>query len=450
MTNLRIEPLRAHPYLTALDTCIRNRMLPLQGSPLGSDFEASVTGWASGRYDIQRTRRCDTHIGSINSDGEMSIEEILQRATDSNVGTIAVSDHNMIGNIQVDMPLAFNRGIDYMPCVELTMLFNGAEGHFKSYFNPFDTSIINIVAQVRTRYEIETRGQIEQMMNMAPGEVDELLMGQRSKRFFELPAIADHDIDAGEVVAILTEGIERLKATTLDQRKLLVERALHFENLAEAMTDPGLRIIGTRDSSEGKRQYLVFRNFILHILAPEVRIESLAQHDALSSLMDLRNFGAWTVFSHPGKRELAFGSRETVESEIRFFARHDYIQGMETAFGGYDEEINARYSAFYAGLLNELGSGVAEHFLPDGGSDAHTQQDTIGADLPGYFDVLSRIRWHLAEPVLRKAQEIGVAQDLGPEERFWALINQYRMASIVDPYNLDTYRNIARLLANPF
>ena len=444
--------------LDVLDTCIRNRLIrEPQRAGLINAFGSTVPQWASQRHAIQAQRLYEGHTHDNTSDGELSSREIIELAASSGIAGITIGGHNIIGDAVADARFAFERGVDCtLGYFESTLSFNKAEGHFATLYNPFDPAIPRIVANIRKDYEIEISAQISEMREMENGDIDRLLMGSYGKRFFELPPIINLGSDSiavtKEVLQILTSGIERLKGLGQQQERILLEKALHLENLAEALSDKGIEVLENAETDEGKRQYVVFRNFILHVLAADVRIENLSQHATLDTLNKLKGRGSWTIFSHPGKREVAFGNRERVESEIRFFANKGLIQGLETHFGGYSSEMNGAYTGFYNSLHAELvqdNHGI--QFYPWGGTDFHSQRDgELGIELTGcnitFGEVFDRARKYVAGNVLVEAGMILGDQGLDPGSRFWNGLGLLRNASFIDPYDLSIYQRMAALL----
>ena len=75
----------------------------------------------------------DLHIHSQVSDGTMTPDEIIERAIEQGVTTLAIADHDEIDSSLALKPLCEAHGIRYIPAVEHTALFDGHCVHILSY-----------------------------------------------------------------------------------------------------------------------------------------------------------------------------------------------------------------------------------------------------------------------------------------------------------------------------
>ena len=62
--------------------------------------------------------KIDLHIHSKNSDGKLSVEEIIKEAKTRNIGFMAISDHDSIGCQTQAIALAKKEDISYVTGVE--------------------------------------------------------------------------------------------------------------------------------------------------------------------------------------------------------------------------------------------------------------------------------------------------------------------------------------------
>ena len=73
--------------------------------------------------------KIDLHIHSKNSDGKLSVEEIIKEAKTRNIGFMAISDHDSIGCQTQAIALAKKEDISYVTGVELNVTFSHPKYH---------------------------------------------------------------------------------------------------------------------------------------------------------------------------------------------------------------------------------------------------------------------------------------------------------------------------------
>ena len=73
--------------------------------------------------------KIDLHIHSKNSDGKLSVEEIIKEAKTRNIGFMAISDHDSIGCQTKAIALAKKEDISYVTGVELNVTFSHPKYH---------------------------------------------------------------------------------------------------------------------------------------------------------------------------------------------------------------------------------------------------------------------------------------------------------------------------------
>lgn len=75
----------------------------------------------------------DLHVHSFYSDGSMSPDEIVEAALKSDVGVLAVADHDLLEGSLAVRKLCKKNGIVYIPAVEIDSLENGKNFHILAY-----------------------------------------------------------------------------------------------------------------------------------------------------------------------------------------------------------------------------------------------------------------------------------------------------------------------------
>lgn len=76
----------------------------------------------------------DLHLHTIASDGELTSEQLVDRAADSGIGAMAVTDHDTVGGVEAAMAHGKSRGIEVVPGCELTIYEGNIELHLLALF----------------------------------------------------------------------------------------------------------------------------------------------------------------------------------------------------------------------------------------------------------------------------------------------------------------------------
>jgi len=76
----------------------------------------------------------DLHIHSHNSDGSLSPEEILDRAEQSNLSAISLTDHDTVAGLDELMELAADSPVRVIPGIELSCEIENGRYHILGYF----------------------------------------------------------------------------------------------------------------------------------------------------------------------------------------------------------------------------------------------------------------------------------------------------------------------------
>lgn len=79
--------------------------------------------------------RSDLHIHTNESDGVLSVEEVISLAHANNIQTLAITDHESTQAINKAESLAKELNIKIIPGVELLTSYHGHEVHLLGYFN---------------------------------------------------------------------------------------------------------------------------------------------------------------------------------------------------------------------------------------------------------------------------------------------------------------------------
>jgi hypothetical protein len=76
----------------------------------------------------------DLHMHSTFSDGAFTVEELLYKAKNANLNTISITDHDNLDAYEAGLPLAQTLGINFVPGVEISAVYEGRDIHILGYF----------------------------------------------------------------------------------------------------------------------------------------------------------------------------------------------------------------------------------------------------------------------------------------------------------------------------
>ena len=84
--------------------------------------------------------KADLHIHTKCSDGIFTPEEIVQKASNSGLKAISITDHDSVLGIDKAKPLALLKGIELIPGVEMSSTYKGYDIHILGYFFDYQHS----------------------------------------------------------------------------------------------------------------------------------------------------------------------------------------------------------------------------------------------------------------------------------------------------------------------
>jgi len=84
----------------------------------------------------------DLHIHTIYSDGSYSPQEIIDRAVNIGLNTIAISDHDTLKGIKPALEYAENKNIEIIPAIEFSTFQGDAEIHILGYFINYEDPLL--------------------------------------------------------------------------------------------------------------------------------------------------------------------------------------------------------------------------------------------------------------------------------------------------------------------
>jgi predicted metal-dependent phosphoesterase TrpH len=125
----------------------------------------------------------DLHLHTTASDGRLSPADLVDRAAQAGLTTIAVTDHDTVQSVDEVTRLAAGRGIRVVPGIEITAVDGGRDVHMLAYFiDHADEALGAFLAKQRGRREERVREIGRRLASLgAPVDVDALLERARRK-----------------------------------------------------------------------------------------------------------------------------------------------------------------------------------------------------------------------------------------------------------------------------
>jgi len=96
--------------------------------------QTNLTG-LKGVSTLERERSgADLHIHTDFSDGTMSPEQVVKEVSKLNLRTIAITDHDSVGAIEIAQSICKKEGIEIIPAIELSSYYRPVDIHLLGYF----------------------------------------------------------------------------------------------------------------------------------------------------------------------------------------------------------------------------------------------------------------------------------------------------------------------------
>jgi predicted metal-dependent phosphoesterase TrpH len=145
----------------------------------------------------------DLHLHTTASDGRLSPEELVVRASGAGVTVMAVTDHDTVAGLARAEAAAVSRGMRFVPGIEITAVEHGRDVHVLGYF--FDRSHRPLV-EFLEHQRADRRRRITEMCARLTAlgirvDVDELL-ARHAGHAVGRPAIAAALVRSGHVASI--------------------------------------------------------------------------------------------------------------------------------------------------------------------------------------------------------------------------------------------------------
>jgi predicted metal-dependent phosphoesterase TrpH len=272
----------------------------------------------------------DLHIhSSKSSDGDFSPLHIVQLAKEKKMKAISIADHDTVAAYPEALNLGEEAGVEVIPSMELTTLFEEREFHLLLPFVDWKSKIVsNLVSQVAKRRVKEARGRVEKLRELG----FDITWKEVQKESSPFPPL-------GVTIAqILLRKSEREKDSRLRE---------YWE-----------------EKNRPLAPYLFYKDYFMEGKPASVPRQNLNILDVLEIIAQT---GAVPVLAHPG----AYFQR--VKKKDLVLLKERGLQGLEV----YTSYHSSEQSDFYKLIAHEL------DLVPTAGSDFH---GTIKPHIPfGYL-----------------------------------------------------------------
>ena len=145
----------------------------------------------------------DLHLHTTASDGLLPPRELVHRAADAGLTTIAVTDHDTIGGLEEAAQAGSGLGVRVVPGIEITAVENARDVHVLGYFlDPGSTVLRQFLQAQRSDRVRRVRAIAVRLADLGYGiDVEPLVEAAlRGGRSIGRPAIADALVAAGHCV----------------------------------------------------------------------------------------------------------------------------------------------------------------------------------------------------------------------------------------------------------
>lgn len=110
----------------------------------------------------------DLHIHSHkSSDGDVSVHQLLRMAREADLAAIAITDHDTTAAYPEAIRLGKEEGVEVIPSIELTTLYEGREFHLLLPFVDWDSPLLeSLIETVRERRHLEARARVARLREL--------------------------------------------------------------------------------------------------------------------------------------------------------------------------------------------------------------------------------------------------------------------------------------------
>ena len=111
--------------------------------------------------------KCDLHIHTTYSDGKYTPSKVVKFAYDAGVSHIAITDHDTVCGIEEGISSGKNMGIEVIPGIEFSSVFEGHDVHILGYFIDYTSKRVrDFLSGLKEKRESRARQMVEKLNDM--------------------------------------------------------------------------------------------------------------------------------------------------------------------------------------------------------------------------------------------------------------------------------------------
>jgi predicted metal-dependent phosphoesterase TrpH len=261
----------------------------------------------------------DLHLHTTASDGALSAAELVARAQDKGLTTIAVTDHDSMAAVPELEALTREAGLDFVSGIEITTLWGGRDVHVLAYFLDWRSPRVAGLLSTQGRARTERARRIGDRLKTLGVALDvEELITAIDPRAIGRPAIAKALVDAGyvpDVQAAFDEFLAHGAAawvTHVAEAPHDIIRFIEGEGGLASFAHPGVTAQDELlDELAGDGLHAV------EVYHPEHSADDTARYLAFARRRGLLVTGGSDYHGEHGRRPEAFGSVVLPDDEFR-------------------------------------------------------------------------------------------------------------------------------------
>lgn len=133
----------------------------------------------------------DLHIHSTASDGKLTPCQVVTLAKNMGFRCIAIADHDSVGGIEEALAAGDIQGVEVLPCVELSTLYNGGEVHILGYLIDWrSTVLLNMLKKIMDCRIERARQMVDKLGRLGLDVTWEEVVSRAGSSFVGRPHIA--------------------------------------------------------------------------------------------------------------------------------------------------------------------------------------------------------------------------------------------------------------------
>jgi predicted metal-dependent phosphoesterase TrpH len=148
----------------------------------------------------------DLHMHTTASDGRSTPEELVNQAYEAGIRTMSVTDHDTMGGVARAAAAATERGMTFVPGIEITSVHGGKDVHVLAYFLPSLSEALRDLLAEQRRNRLERARLIAERLAAvgAPIDMDALMQAGAALggKSLARPQIAQALIAAGHASSV--------------------------------------------------------------------------------------------------------------------------------------------------------------------------------------------------------------------------------------------------------